>query len=146
MMVLRRIISGLRRLFHRTQVEQELDEELRGYLETAIEQKMLAGLRRAAAVRAARVELGSPEAVKDRARDVGWESLLETVWRGLGFAVRMLRRSPGFSAVAILTLAQGIGVNTAMFSVINTILLGQPSYADAGRLVALGQTLPRVGE
>jgi hypothetical protein len=75
MVLLKRLTNAFRGLFHKNQVEQELDEELREYLETAAEQKMLAGMNRQEAVRAARLEVGSLEAVKDRARDVGWDSI-----------------------------------------------------------------------
>jgi len=73
MALIRRFISGFRGLFQKTRVEQELDAELREFLETAVEQRIQTGLSREAAVRAARMELGSVEAVKDRVRDVGWE-------------------------------------------------------------------------
>jgi hypothetical protein len=77
MPLLRRIIGGFRGLFQRTRVEQELDAELQDFLETAVEQKVQTGLSREQATRAARMELGSVEAVKDRVRDIGWESLIE---------------------------------------------------------------------
>jgi hypothetical protein len=69
-------------LFHKTRVERDLDAELREFLDTAVEQKMRGGMSREKALRAARLELGSVEAVKDRVRDVGWESVLEC-WRTL---------------------------------------------------------------
>src|SRR5262249_62126892 len=90
-----------------------LGEERAAYVERAVEQKVSAGMSREAAVRSVRVEIGSLEAVKDRARDVGWESMVETLWRDAHYAIRTLRRSPGFAAAAILTLAVGIGGNTA---------------------------------
>ena len=75
------------------------------------------------ALRAARISIGSFEATKDAVRDVGWESRLESVWQDVRHACRGLQRSPGFAAAAILTLALGIGVNTAIFSVVNSLLL-----------------------
>src|SRR3990170_3827357 len=87
MLILRRIVSGFRRLFYKTQVEQDMDEELRAYLETAAEQKMAAGLTREAAVRAARVEIGSLATIKERARDVGWESVVDSLWQDMRYAL-----------------------------------------------------------
>ena len=84
MMFLARAVGGLRALFCRTRVDRDLDDELEQYLETAIEQKMRTGMTREDAQHAARVEMGSLEAVKDGVRDVGWESRIETIWRDEG--------------------------------------------------------------
>lgn len=92
-----RFIGGFRGLFHKNQVEQDLDDELREYLETAAERKESSGMSRDSAIRAARVEIGSVEAVKDRVRDVGWESVVESVWQDVRFACRMLRKQPAFT-------------------------------------------------
>lgn len=138
MLLLRRIISGLRHLFHKTQVEQEMDEELRDFLATAAEEKMSAGMSHEEAVRAARVEVGSLDAIKEGARDIGWESTVETVWQDMRYALRMLRRSPSFTVVALLTLAVGIGANTAIFTLIDAVLLKSLPIRDPGGLVLLG--------
>lgn len=123
MILLRRITNGVRALFRRSRAEAELDAELRGFLDAAIEQKMRDGASREAATRAARIELGSSAAVKDRVRDVGWESILESVWQDVRYGVRTLRRSPGFAATAIGILALGVGANTAIFSLLNAVML-----------------------
>jgi predicted permease len=138
---LRRIIAGFGALVGRQRVEQELDDELRAFLETSIEDKMRAGMTRKAAVRAARLEMGSVEAVKDRTRDVAWETRLESLWRDVGYAARTLRRSPAFSSVAVLTLALGIGANTAIFSVANSVMRRTLPVREPDRLVHITRLL-----
>ena len=137
MAMLSRIAAGLKTLIRPGRFEQELDAEMRGFLDSAVEQKMREGLSEEAATRAARMELGSPEAVKDWVRDVGWESTAESFFRDAQYAVRSLRRSPGFTAVALLTISLGIGANTAIFSVANSLLLRTLPVADPQKLVTL---------
>jgi hypothetical protein len=143
---LRRVIGGFNALFRKVRVEQELDEELRAYLETSIEEKMRTGTAREDAIRAARVEIGSLEAVKDHTRDVGWEAGLESLWRDVRYAGRTLRKSPAFSAVAVLTLALGIGANTAIFSVVNAIMLRPLPVERPQDLIALATVYPDIVE
>ena len=131
MTILSRVIGGLRGLFQKNRAEQELDDELREYLERLTDDNMSRGMSRDAAVRAARVEIGSVEAVKDRVRDVGWESVVESVWQDLRFACRMLRKRPAFTAAAVATLALGIGGTTAVFSVVDGLFLRAPAAVSA---------------
>ena len=98
--MLRNIASGIRSLFRKLLVERELDEELRSYMEMAVQEEMRRGVTRDQALRAVRLERGNLEVAKEIVRTAGWESFVETFCQDVRFALRTLRKSPSFTTVA----------------------------------------------
>ncbi|HEV3458205.1 MAG TPA: ADOP family duplicated permease [Thermoanaerobaculia bacterium] len=133
----RGLAGGLWRLMRRGQAEAELDEELRGFFAAAVAAKVQSGMGEAQARRAIRIEMGSPDAVKEQVRAAAWETALDCCRQDVAFGLRMLRRSPATTAAAIATLALGFGANTAVFSIVDALLWRPLPVADPGRLVQL---------
>jgi predicted permease len=127
-----------RSLFRKTRVEQELSEELRFHLENLTQQKIAEGMTRAEAHYAALRELGGVEQIKEECRDMRRVNYIESFLQDLRYGLRQLRRNPGFTAVAIITLALGIGANTAIFSLVDAVMLKSLPVANPKQLYRLG--------
>lgn len=120
-------------------LNRQLDSELRHHLESLIEKNMAEGMKPEEARRQALLEFGGPEQLKEELRDIHRLPVLETTVTNFRFALRLIRKSPGFSAVVILTLALGIGANSAVFSAIDAILLRPLPFPHSEQIVVLRQ-------
>ena len=136
---LSRFASLFRNLSHKQENEQDLDQEVSSYLDLLTEDKIQSGMAPEAARRAARLELGGVEQVKEQVREVRAGIWLETVLQDVRYGARILQHNPGFSLLVVLTLALGIGANTAIFSVVYGVLLRPLPYSHGGQLVVLHQ-------
>jgi predicted permease len=134
------IVRGITSLLHRQHVERELDEELQGFLEASVARKQRDGMTAEDARRTARVELGSSNSVKHQIWSSHWESIAEGILQDVRVSVRTLLKSPGFTAVALLSLALGIGGNTAIFTLIHQVLLRSLPVQAPEQLVAFGSS------
>ena len=137
---LKSLAKGITSLFHRQHVERELDEELQDYFEASVAHKQRNGMTEEEARRAASVELGSSNSVKHQIWSSRWESTIEGILKDIRLSTRSLLKSPGFTAIALFSLALGIGGNTAIFTLINQVLLRNLPVRDPQQLVTFGSS------
>ncbi len=137
MSVISRAAHLVKNLVRRDRVERDLDDELRAYVEMATDEKRAAGVSEDQARRAALVEVGGVEQVRESVRDIRTGALVDQFRQDLYYAFRMLGRNRGLTAVAIATLALGIGANAAIFSIVDTVVLRPLPYKDPERLVKI---------
>ena len=138
-----RLNSLWRNLFHKDRVDQEFTEEIQAYLDMVTEENIRQGLTPQEARRNALVEVGGVEQVQERVREIRMGQFIETTWRDIRFGVRALVHSPIFTVVTVLSLALGIGANTAIFSVVNGLLLRPLPYPESEQIVDVWHTPPQ---
>jgi predicted permease len=132
-----RLASLWRNLRHRDRVERDLDDELLATLDLLIDEKIARGVEPREARRRAMIEMNRIEPIKEQVRDIRAGMFMDTLLQDLKYAIRHMRRSPGFAAAAILTLACGIGANTAMFTMLNAMVLKRLPIAEPDKLLAI---------
>jgi putative ABC transport system permease protein len=137
MSLLARLASGVRNLFRTERVDRDLDDEMRSYVDLVADEKLGERLTPEAARRAALIETGGVEQVKEEVRDVRAGAAIDVLRRDVRFGVRSLIKTPAFTVAATIALALGIGATTAILSVVNGVLLRPLPYADGDRLVVI---------
>ena len=134
MQLWRKVQSALRNLLSKKRAEGELDSELRAYVEMVVDERVASGMPRPEARRRALAEFGGMEQVKQAVRDQRPRAWMETLWRDLRYGIRQLVHNPGFAVTVVATLALSIGANTAVFSIVNALMLKNLPYPQPDRL------------
>lgn len=135
----------LKSLFRRREIDRELDDEIAAHVQLMVDEKIGNGMTHEQARRAAKLELGGVEQVKERVREVRTGAWLETLFQDFRFGLRVLRKTPGVSLIVILTLAVGIGSASAVFTVLYDAILRPLPYRDANQLVYVHNRFKRTG-
>jgi predicted permease len=146
--MLRSMIAGVRALLRPTERNTQIEDELTSFFQASVDDKIRCGMSPERAQRAAQIEIGCGEIVRHKVWSVGWESGVDSFLRELRVAARQLKRTPGFAITAVLMLAFGIGATTAIFSIVDGVLLRPLPFANPSRLVTLGDQVSggRMGE
>ncbi|MCW5558260.1 MAG: hypothetical protein KIT22_10575, partial [Verrucomicrobiae bacterium] len=134
-----------RALSQKEKLDAQMDDEMRSHIEMQTQENMEAGMKPEEARYAALRQFGRVEAIKETCREQRGVSWIENLGQDIRYGARQLRKNPGFTAVAVLTLALGIGANTALFSIVNALLVDPFPYRNQTQLVQLRQQRPKAG-
>jgi hypothetical protein len=132
-----RVRSWVRATLRRSRMESEMDAELRFHIDACAEDLILSGVAREEAMRRAQVEFGGIERVKEEGREARGANVIESLVQDLRYGASNMLRTPGFTAITVLTLALGIGATTAIFSAVNPILFESLPYPNAGQIMMI---------